>query len=350
MKILRNFFVSIKTNIKSILTALISSAIIWCAISLQIFPDVSATINDIPVQINLNSYMLDNNLRLAEEYELITSVKISGKRYDIGKLGSNNFDAHLDFSNVVSEGEHDVYITVTPNSPLKFEIISEKQTAHIKVERIESKTLEISPKADSVRVVEGMQIDQTGITANPPFVTISGEKSIIDSIERAEVVAVFEDEMVSTYQVEGRLELFNYENIRVNHSDIKFDNDYFTVTVPIHKVKTLPLDFLITGYHNNFNIAGLKDKMTITPSDLTLSAPDMSIDHLAHFEVGEMRLNDITLQMLQSPTRDTIAPKLPEGYKNISGDASFAIEFTGVEDYRQVDFAVSRDESALIAV
>jgi len=340
MNFIRNFFIPLRTNIKSIVTAVIASAVIWVAISLQLFPDISAPIGDIHVQIKPTAYMLENNLQLAENYNLTTSVQVKGKRYDIGRMSIDDFEAVLDLSEVTSEGEKEVKIDVATSLSADFEIISSKKTAKIKVERITSKTLEVEAKTGAVRVVEGMQIDESGLKASPSTVTIKGEKSLIDSISRAEAIAVYDDEMFSTLEVKGELALFNNSNIRVENPDIALDVDYFTVTVPIHKVKTLPLDFLITGYPSNFDLAGLKSKMIITPGELTMSSSDTSIDHLNSFEVGEIPLGEINYQMLLTATRDTIAPKLPEGYKNISGQASFSLEFNGVEDYAQFEFPV----------
>ncbi|MDR2532840.1 MAG: hypothetical protein LBC82_08390 [Oscillospiraceae bacterium] len=339
-KVLKNFALKLKSNIKTIITAVITSAVIWFAISLQIFPDVTITISDIPVRIAPTSSMIEHNLQLTEDYELTANVQVRGKRYDIGILNSSDFQAVLNLTNVEDEGEHVANIIITSDSPINFEILPSNQNAKIKIERIESKTLEITPRVDSITVADGMTIDTSGLSVNPPTVTISGEKSVIDLIERAEVHAVHSEEMHTSLSLEGELVLFNNENIRVSNPDVDYDSEIFSVTVPIHMVRTLPLDFIITGAPSNFNLQGLRSMMDIPPYEITLSSPDMSISHLSHFDVGEMSLNEIDMQMLLFGIRDTFAPKLPEGYKNISGYASFSLQFRDVEDYTQYNFAI----------
>jgi hypothetical protein len=347
-KILRNFALTIKTNIKTIITAVIMSAVIWFAISMQIFPDVTITITDIPVRISPTSSMIESNLSLTEEYELTTNVQVRGKRYDVGRLSNSDFRAVLDLSGIEEEGEHTARIIITSDSQVNFEIQQANSTARIKVERIESKELELSLNVSAIRVVEGMHIDESGLSVNPPAVVIRGEKSIIDSISRAEIYVVHGDEMFESLSLEGELRLFRYDNARITNPDVTISSDVFNVTVPVHMVRTLPLNFIISGAPSNFNLTGLLAKMDIFPGELTLSSPDMSIGHLSHFDVGEISLSEITMQMLTSPTRDTFAPKLPEGYKNISGNASFTLQFKDVEDYAQYDFAIPRENITIL--
>jgi len=345
-KLLLNFLKTFRANIKSIVTAVIASAVIWLAISFQFFPDITHTVSDIPVQINIDT--LQSGLRLAEDYVFYTNVRVEGKRYAVGLLSPNDFIATLDLSNVEAEGEYTARVLIVADSDMEFTILPYNRTTRIRIERVASKTLEITAKADNIRLVEGKQIDEANLTANPPTVTISGEKSLIDLIVSAEVHAVHEDEMFASLDVPGKLHLLRSNGVRVENPDIALSSENFTVTVPVHKVKTLPLDFIITGSPSNFNIAGLRNKMVISPGELTLSAPNDSIDHLSYFEVGEIPLAEIDRNMLRSITRDTIEPKLPEGYKNISGQASFALHFEDVEDYEQFEFPIPRQNITIL--
>ncbi|MDR2558339.1 MAG: hypothetical protein LBC86_02175 [Oscillospiraceae bacterium] len=349
-KVFKNFALSLKSNIKTIVTAVILSVVIWFAISIQIFPDVTETITDIPVVIVPPAYMIENNLQLAEDYEFTANVQIRGKRREIGRLGNSDFLAELNLSGVTEEGEHTVGILITTNSDFDFEISPTSQTVRIKVERIDSITLEVVPNTILIRnlLVEGMQIDETGVTVSPAEVTIRGEKTIIDSVARAEIHVQHNEEIFSTFSIQGELRLFNREGVLIANPDVIFDNNNFMVTIPVHMVKTLGLNMVVVGAPSNFDLSSLTSRMSITPGELTLSSPDTSIAHRSSFDVGEIHLSDIDMQMLNNPFRDTIAPKLPEGYKNISGNASFTLEFTGVSTYTQHNFTIPRDNITVL--
>ncbi|MCL2018270.1 MAG: hypothetical protein FWG70_00800 [Oscillospiraceae bacterium] len=347
-RILKNYVLSLKSNVRTIISAVIISAVLWLSISLQIFPDVTVTITDIPIRIYPPHNMIENNLRLAEQYRFTTNAEVRGKRYDVGNLGPEDFEATLNLAGVTEEGDYEVGIDIRSISQNTFEIQDSDTSVRIKVERIESKVLELIPVSSSIRVAEGMQIDESSISVNPSKITIRGEKGIIDSITRAEVYVEHEEEMFTTLSIDGELRLFNRENVWISNPDVIYDNEVFSVTVPIHKVRTLPLRIIITGAPSNFDLPGLRMKMEITPHELTLSAPDMSIDLLPFFDVGDISLNDIDMQMLTYVTRDTFAPKLPEGYKNISGLASYALSFNDVDDYAQFDFPIDRDSITVL--
>ncbi|MCL2698317.1 MAG: CdaR family protein, partial [Oscillospiraceae bacterium] len=258
-RVFKNFISSLKSNIKTIVTAVILSVVIWFAISIQIFPDVTETIRDIPVIINPPAYMTENNLQLAEDYEFTVNVQIRGKRREISRLGSNDFSAHLNLSGVTEEGEHTVNIIVTSDSDFDFEISQPGQTARIKVERIESITLEVAVNTVLIRnlLVEGMQIDEAGLEVSPSDVTIRGEKSLIDNIARAEIHVTHSEEIYSTFSVPGEVRLFNNDGVLIANPDVIFDNTSFTVTIPVHKVKTLELNMVIVGAPSNFDLSSL---------------------------------------------------------------------------------------------
>jgi YbbR domain-containing protein len=343
-KVFKGFTSFLKLNIKTIITAVILSVVIWFAISIQIFPDVTETITGIPVRINPTPEMIADNLQLAEDYEFTANVQVRGKRRDIGRLSYSNFSAELNLAGITEEGEHIVGVVISTNSNFDFEMSPTTQTERIKVERIDSETFNVIANTILIRnlLVEGMQIDEAGLSVNPPTVTIRGEKTVIDSIARAEIHVIHAEEIFSTFSVQGELRLFNRDGILIVSPDVTFDNSNFVVTVPVHKIKTLELNMAIVGAPSNFDISSLTSRMLITPSELTLSSPDTSIMHLSRFDVGEIFLGDIDMQILNNLFRDTIAPKLPEGYKNISGNASFTLEFTGISDYAPYDFTIPR--------
>jgi hypothetical protein len=349
-RVLRSFTASLKSNIKTIITAVVISVVIWFAISIQIFPDVTETITDIPVRINPPSYMIQNNLQLAEDYEFTANVQIRGKRREIARLGSNDFEAVLNLSGITEEGEHVVNVIITSASNFDFEIYQTTQTERIKVERIDSITLEIVPNVNMIRnlLIEGMQIDESALTVNPTSVTLRGEKALIDTIVRAEVHVIYTDDIYSTFSVLGELRLFNSEGILIASPGVIYDNQNFMVTVPIHKIKDLPLNLEISGVPSNFNLAELRARMVLDPDELTLSSPDNSIDQRGSFDIGEISLSDITMHVLFSPTRFTIEPNLPVGYRNMSRQASVELTFVDVDGYMQHDFQIPREEITVL--
>ena len=65
---LKSFFQNFVKNLKTIIFALVIAVIVWFAISMQIFPDVTTHISDIPVEVKATEYMTENALSVTNSY------------------------------------------------------------------------------------------------------------------------------------------------------------------------------------------------------------------------------------------------------------------------------------------
>ena len=69
-------FRTVVKNLVTILLALLISVIVWFAVSLQLFPDVSDHITEIPVNVQPTEYMKRENLQISGSYQNSVSVQI----------------------------------------------------------------------------------------------------------------------------------------------------------------------------------------------------------------------------------------------------------------------------------
>lgn len=350
IRLLRNFFKSVAKNTKMLILSVFISVIIWIAISLEIFPDVDGTIENIPVQVSISEHMRDENLHFAENYDnLSVSIQIQGKRYDIGRLTSNDFEASLDLSEIINSGSTDVPIVVKEKDGVKCEITQQSlQSVRINIERFANKTLEIEAVAEGIAVIEGLQIDTTNLKANPSSITITGEEKLVNSISRAEVTVNYDGTLLNSTELKGELSLYNNNNVKVENPDLALDNSYFTITVPLHKMKELPLTFNIINYPPNFDIAFLQNKISITPSVLNISSPDSSIDSLNELSISNMSLSDLTYQFINSPKLFLVDQFLVDGYRNISNQPYCTLEFKDIDDFTSLQFNVPSENFNII--
>ena len=111
---INSFFRNFLKNLKNIIFALIIAIIVWFAISMQIFPDVTTHVSDIPIEIKATDYMERNALSVTESYADTVTVQLTGKRYEVGNLAADDFIAKADLSAITEPGEYTVSVTVTP--------------------------------------------------------------------------------------------------------------------------------------------------------------------------------------------------------------------------------------------
>lgn len=347
---MKNFFTGLLHNFikefKNILFALLLAIIIWFAISMQIYPDIVTHINDIPVSAEPTVYMKNNNLTISDDFEHNVSVQISGKRYDIGNLNSDDFTASLDLSAVTGPGEYTVGVNVsTVESGIECDIDDSALTVRIKVEKIISRTYSVSDgtlvaTADDIVPTDSMKIDS--ITAEPSVITLTGKSDELDAIKKVEIRSVFAGETSASISSKGQVIYLGANGEVINFPDVTADNESFTVNATLFKQKTLPLTVQFTNVPDNFDLKSLK--YSIYPEVLTVSSPDDSIDAQEKFEIGTIDLSQLTTKYLQ---KLTLPITLPDGYKNVSGNTSAMVSFDS-EDYTFLSFTVSSENFRIV--
>jgi YbbR domain-containing protein len=333
-----NFAKAFLTNLKTIIFAFVVSVIIWLAISFQVFPDVADEF-EIPVSAELTAYMRDVKLELADEFDETVTVSVEGKRYEIASLNADDFYAYLDFSDVRGAGDHVVDVVVRARDEVNSSFLTpgDNFTRVVKIIQIAEKTLRTTPDAQGIKAVDGMTIEYANVAVNPEAVTISGEKSLIDSVHSVRVSVTSNVPLSATAVLEGELAFLNSRGEIIESDGIYIEDRAFTVVVPVFKRKTLPLEVTILA-PDNFDLDALYSKMRIEPAELTLASPDASIDNHDVWSLGTISLSDITFSNLEAGLPIQIT--LPEGYENISGNHEVRLFFDDMGDYDSRTFQV----------
>lgn len=338
-RFLKSFGSSFLVNLKTIISALVLSIIIWFAISLQIFPNISTHIEGIPIKYTISQFMRNENLQISSVDKTDITVQISGKRYEIGNLSKEDFTASLDLSGVTEAGEQTVNVIIkSVNDNMDFTVMSENLTATINVKKIITKEIKVVPNISELTIADDMQIEEDDIVVSPSTMFVTGEESLVNSIRRIEANAVYDGVLSQTSEVQSSIALYNQRNAKMENADLSFDTTNFTVSVPIYKVKTLPLSVSFTSNQSNFDISSLKYSLSV--DEITIASPDNSIDNLSKIDIGEISISSLNLKDIINGVTLTI--KLPEGYKNISGNQVVKVFFDDSESYGQLGFTVPK--------
>ena len=345
---INSFFRNFLKNLKNIIFALIIAIIVWFAISMQIFPDVTTHVSDIPIEIKATDYMERNALSVTESYADTVTVQLTGKRYEVGNLTADDFTAKADLSAITEPGEYTVSVKVTPLKENSCTIYDKDLSVKIKVEKTVSRTFSVSQgtlKATADRVVPPSDMKIDSITAEPSTITLTGDSTAVEAVKSVEIRSVFAGETTESVTSKGQIVFIGANGEVIENPDIKVDNDSFTVNITLYKQKTLPLTVQFTNVPSNFDIDSLK--YSIYPESLTVSSPDDSLDSQEKFEIGTIDLSQLTTKYLQ---KLTLPITLPEGYKNISGHTSAMVSFENAENYTFLSYAVQKDNIRIVNV
>lgn len=341
---LKRFASKFLSDIKTIIQAIVLSVVIWFFISVQVFPNITLHISDVRVECTPTQHMLNENLQITSVDTSSVTIQIQGKRYSISELNGDNFDAYCDLSGIYEAGEHTVDIIVeASDTSAECEIISEGLTAKVKVVKIISREIEVVPSSSGVEISEGMQIEGE-LSVSPSTVIVTGEETLVNSIGKIEAVPDYEDILDESAELKSLPVIYNQQGMKMLNNDLSLSEGSFMVNIPVYKVKTLPLNVKFTSSSNNFNLSNLKYSMSVT--ELTIASPDSSIDNLDAIDIGEISLSALTLKDLQGGV--ALPVKLPDGYKNISGNKTVTVYFEDYDDYGQLGFTVPSENINII--
>ena len=343
---IKSFLQNFVKNLKNIIFALIIAITVWFAISMQIFPDVTTHVSDIPVEVKATEYMTKNALSVTNSYVDKITVQVTGKRYEVGNLTASDFTASADLSAITAPGEYKVKVNVTPVKDNSCTVDDEGLSVKLKVEKTVSKTFSISDGsmkavAEGITATAGMKIDS--VTAEPSTITLTGDSTAIDAVKSVEIRSVFAGETSESVSSKGQIVLLGSNGDIIENPDIKYDNESYTVNITLYKQKTLPLTVQFTNVPSNFDLSSLK--YSIYPESLTVSSPDDSLDSQEKFEIGTIDLSQLTTKYLQ---KLTLPIALPEGYKNISGNTSAMVSFEDAENYTFLSYTVQKENIRII--
>ncbi len=341
---LKRFTSKLLTNLKTIIQAVIASVIIWFFISIQIFPNITQHVSGVQVECAPTQHMINENLQITSVDVSDVTIKIQGKRYSISDLDGEDFKAHCNLTSIYEAGKHEVDIVVEPvDSSTECEILADNLTATVTVSKIVSREVEIQPYTEGIKIADEMQIEGE-IEVFPATIVVTGEEKLVDSIGHIKAVPDFEDALSESTELACTPVLYNKSGIRMLNDDLALSEGIISMNVPVYKVKTLPLNVQFTNSSTNFNISNLRYSMSVT--ELTIASPDSSIDNLDAIDIGEISLTSLTLKDLQGGV--ALPVKLPDGYKNISGNKTVTVYFENYDEYGQLGFTVPAENINII--
>ena len=346
--VFKNFAGNFIKNLKTIIQAVIFSIVIWVFISIQIFPDISLHISDVSVSCEPTTFMLEDDLVITSLDTNSVTIQIKGKRYSISNLTSDDFKAYCDLSMVYESGEHTVPVYVAPvTKDVECTVVDEGLTAKIKVEKIISREIQITPSTKDIIVADEMQIEGD-VTVNPSTIIVTGEERLINSIGHIEATADYSEALDQSAEIPAKLTFYSSTGaVITNPALLANTSSDYVINVPVYKVKTLPVKVKFTGStvsYSGFKADDLIYAMSI--DELTIASPDSSIDNLDAIDIGEISLSALTLKDIQGGY--TLPVNLPEGYKNISGNKYITVTFPEADNFGQLGFQVPSENITIM--
>lgn len=302
--------------------AIILAILIWFIISVTLYPTITRTINNVTVApiITTGTVAEDFGLSPVNIDKEEVSVRIMGKRVDIGDLSSEDLEAKLIVDSSVNKpGEYELEVEIVSKNKKKFEVKNiSPSKIKVQFDSIVEKDFPVYIEAPNISVADGYLMEP--ISANPTNIKVKGPKSEVEKITKVVARTDEKQTLSETLSIKDTdIILYNGDTI-LSKDNFEFSTNKIELTVPILMQKTLPFKLEIQNAPTNFNLSSLD--YTLSNSEIDIAAPVSSLKDLGEIHLGYLNLSSVDINSTFSYNVD-----LPSNYKNLSGFNSVDVKF-----------------------
>ena len=312
-------------NIFWAVISLVAALAIWLYMTATQEEEIDVTLSGVQVVFaGEEDLQATRGLVITDVSTRTVDVTVRGTRLNIGSLAASDVQAVIDVSRFNSTSNStQSYNLVYPDgvdaSAVRV-VRSSPSTISFQVTRMDDKIVPVDA-AFTGSVAEGYMLGD--IEYEPRSITVSGPQSVLETIDRVYVEVELMD-LDATRTVEAPFTLRDADGNEIAKDGLEFDFDTVTVTIPISKVKDVPI------YVNIIEGAGATRENTsikLSESSITIAGDAATVDGINRIEVGPVDLT--SFELTYEGTLDVV---LPNGVENISGieEVDVSLEVTGL--------------------
>jgi YbbR domain-containing protein len=318
------FFDKILNNRKYLmLMSLVIAFLFWFLVVATISPDSTRTIYGVPITVNEDDGFLSTaGLHVIEESSAKISVDVSGPRYIIGRLSASDFTVTPDVSKVTKSGKYTLSLGASMKQPNPKVTIVKVHPATVG-DKIRQGRIEKCERRRQAQQLQGgrrlysrirHRQPEAGRHHRPRRRGQSGGSKAVANVETGSnaKTTVTAKTTVKLYDSKGTL--LDLKNIRENGLTV-------TVTVPILKLKSVPLTVDFSNIPQGFDKNNIK--YTVTPSEISIAGEDKEVN-----AVTAIKLDSIDFGTLDISNNISAAVNVPATVTNVDNITTASVAVT----------------------
>lgn len=272
--------------------SVIAAFVIWVTISMTAGTEIERTIDNVKINVDLeNSVTKQFNLTMFGDTADTVSVTVKGKRYAVGNLTADDIKVTAQTNYVDSAGKHTLSLkAVAKDSSADFEITSMSLNyieAYFDVYK--EATYQLETQIDTNQLMPDGYISEEPILS-AKNITICGPATEINKITKVYANVKVDKPLTTTATINAEITPVNDNGSTLRYLSVK-DNAVVTVTIPILKVKELPVTVDFINAPKDYTSKSLTT--TISPAKVKVAAEESYIDKLEKISVGTIDFSDI---------------------------------------------------------
>ncbi len=294
--------------------SLVTSFIIWIAISSNDSKGHPVTISDIPIAIDLSESATQDGLKIFSGQDTTASVQVRGNRLIVGQLNKNDIKitAQQAATTIMSPGNYTLELTAKKNSMLNdYEFVSTVQPAFITVtvDRYREAEFNIEPNINFTANSEYFVGSTVLSTTN---VRISGPESEVSKIKKVVAEGTIAEELQDSKTIKANLVFYDAYGEPISGEAISSTVSEVDATIPVLVRKNLPVEVDFTNKPEDLKISN--NMITIKPNTLEIAGPKSAMEELESVHLSPIDFNSINLEN----NSFELAVNLPKGCRSLN--------------------------------
>ena len=305
------------SNVFYVALSILAAVILWLYVDLVNQPAIEQEFNGIPVVFEGEDALEENGLMILHDGQETVDLTISAKRAVLRNLSRNNIVITVKVDTVNSVGLKSLRYTISfPSTVTSVDLTVVDRSVYsidVEVVRLLTKSIPIQGEFTG-SLAEGYQAGE--FSFDPLRVVVSGEESLVESIDHARVV-LSEKNLSSAYTGELSYVLVDKNGDPADTKNLKCDVETVRVTFPVVVLKDIPLsvEFTAGGGATEDNVTKF-----ITPASITVSGAEEILEPLREIIVGTVDLSKV----VSSGTYTFDIPLYSE-LNNVSGETQATV-------------------------
>ena len=316
-----------KNKIWSLLLSLALATSLWLYVITTVSPGSTATIDNVPVAFEGETWLLENrNLMITEGLDTTVDLVVSGNRSDLNKLNPTNVILKVDLTKIYEAGTAN--LSYTPGYP------SDVPSGAITVEKRDPVAIRLTvekrlTKEIPVNVVftgavpENFIADTENVVLDYPVINIKGPASVVEKIAQARIDIDLQERTESLSE-NYRYTLCDEEGNPMDVAKITTDVAEVHLDVKIQRYQEVPLKLNVVyggGATEGYT------RYEIKPGSIRVSGSEAVLSDLTELVLGTINFAERT-----ENEQLTFPINLPEGVTNLTGitEAIAEIRFVGL--------------------
>lgn len=268
-----------KNNKFLIIISLIISISIWVAVSMSDTNDTSATISNIPIQINLSDDAVDNGLQIFSGNDMQASVTVTGNRLSLGQISNDDIVVSAPTAGTIStSGTYPLSLTAKKaNSADRFEIVStvSPSVINVLVDKYKESEFEID-NGITYKVSKGYH---AVVTTSSETITVSGPQTEVDKVASVGIVGEISGELKSNTSMECDVKLYDNTGAVITSNLLTLSDDKVTANFSVLPYKEVPVKVAFDNKPSSLNMDYYSN---VLPNTIKIAAPQEVLDKLTY--------------------------------------------------------------------